>query len=124
MTISTIGYSDSEKPIIRNGFSAAAFRFGHSMIYHRIQAHNGAIKTSDKLLKDEFLRPDLVYSRGVGEICRGLTRTPSEAVDKYLTEQVTRCGLIWYFFIESDSYDSNKVVLNYASTSATVITVL
>ncbi|XP_052280762.1 chorion peroxidase-like [Dreissena polymorpha] len=84
------GYSDSEKPIIRNGFSAAAFRFGHSMIYHRIQAHNGAIKTSDKLLKDEFLRPDLVYSRGVGEICRGLTRTPSEAVDKYLTEQVTR----------------------------------
>jgi hypothetical protein len=94
MSMSIIGYSNTEKPMIRNGFSAAAFRFGHSMIYHRIQAHNGAITTSNKLLKDEFLRPDLVYYRGVGEICRGLTRTPSEAVDKYLTDQVTRCGFI------------------------------
>ncbi|XP_052282989.1 chorion peroxidase-like [Dreissena polymorpha] len=84
------GYSDFEMPMIRNGFMTAAFRFGHSMVFHRIQAHNGAITTSDKLLKDEFLRPDLVYSRGVGEICRGLTRTPSESVDKYVTEQLTR----------------------------------
>ncbi|XP_052258555.1 chorion peroxidase-like [Dreissena polymorpha] len=84
------GYSDSEMPMIRNGFMAAAFRFGHSIIQQRMQAHNGTIFTSDKLLKDEFLKPDLVYSHGVGAICRGLTIAPSEKVDKYLTEQVTR----------------------------------
>lgn len=77
--------------MIRNAFSAAAFRFGHSMIYHRILTHSGVSQTSSQLLKETFLRPDLLYTRGVGEITRGLIKSPSETVDKYVTEQVTRC---------------------------------
>ncbi|KAH3737626.1 hypothetical protein DPMN_044219 [Dreissena polymorpha] len=101
------GYSASEMPMIRNGFMAAAFRFGHSMIFQRVQAHNGASVTSDKLLKDEFLRPDLVYSHGVGQICRGLTIAPSEKVDKELTEQVTR-----HLFEQAPGFGGDLAAIN------------
>ncbi|WAR22967.1 PERC-like protein, partial [Mya arenaria] len=83
------GYDASEQPMVRSAFATAAYRFGHSLIWQRVLAHNGAIKVSDRLLKDEFLKPDLVYTRGVGDICRGLTRSPVEKVDKSLTEQIT-----------------------------------
>lgn len=84
------GYASHQKPMIKNGFSAAAFRFGHSMIADHLTTHNGFTQTSNQLLKDTFLKPDLVYTRGVDEIARGLTRSPSETVDRYITSQVTR----------------------------------
>ncbi|XP_045159592.2 heme peroxidase 2-like isoform X2 [Mercenaria mercenaria] len=84
------GYSEKEKPMIRNGFSAAVFRFGHSMISDHLPTHNGFIQTTNNLLKDTFLKPDLVYTRGVDELARGLTRSSSEKVDRYITAQVTR----------------------------------
>ena len=60
------------------------------MIYRRLPTFSRNAQTSNELLKDTFLRPDLVYTRGVDEITRGLTKSPSESVDKYVTDQVTR----------------------------------
>ncbi|XP_052775875.1 chorion peroxidase-like [Mya arenaria] len=82
-------YADTEQPIIRSAFATVAFRFGHSLIWQRVLAHNGAIKVSNRLLKYEFLKPDLVHTRGVMAICRGLTRSPVESVDKSLNDQIT-----------------------------------
>ncbi|WAR22979.1 PXDN-like protein, partial [Mya arenaria] len=79
----------TEQPIIRSAFATVAFRFGHSLIWQRVLAHNGAIKVSNRLLKYEFLKPDLVHTRGVMAICRGLTRSPVESVDKSLNDQIT-----------------------------------
>ncbi|XP_060553491.1 peroxidase-like isoform X2 [Ruditapes philippinarum] len=84
------GYNPREKPMIRNGFMAAAYRFGHSMISDHLPTHNGFLQTSNSLLKDTFLKPDLVYTKGVDEITRGLTRSKAEDVDKYISAQVTR----------------------------------
>jgi len=46
-----VGYDPKERPIIRSGFSTAAFRVGHSLIYHSVLAHNGAAPTANNLLK-------------------------------------------------------------------------
>ena len=46
-----VGYDPNERPIIRSGFSVAALRVGHSLIYHSVLAHNGAAPTANNLLR-------------------------------------------------------------------------
>ena len=51
MLSTTAGYDPNERPIVRSGFSVAAFRVGHSLIFNTVLAHNGAAPTADNLLK-------------------------------------------------------------------------
>ncbi|VDH97118.1 Hypothetical predicted protein [Mytilus galloprovincialis] len=52
------GYDQATKPQIRNGFSAAAFRFGHSMVRQRLAYNGPSHSNQSPLLRNEFLRPN------------------------------------------------------------------
>ncbi|KAL3886206.1 hypothetical protein ACJMK2_026215 [Sinanodonta woodiana] len=81
------GYASSVNPAIKNEFSTAAFRFGHSMVHDSLK-YSG----TSHLFKDVFLKPDLVYdlSGGVDTITKGLTDSYSQKVDERLSHQLTR----------------------------------
>ncbi|KAL3886205.1 hypothetical protein ACJMK2_026214 [Sinanodonta woodiana] len=80
------GYDSSVNPAIKNEFSTAAFRFGHSMVHDSLK-YSG----TSHLFKDVFLKPDLVYdiSGGVDTIVEGLTDSYSQKVDELFSHQLT-----------------------------------
>ncbi|KAL3886204.1 hypothetical protein ACJMK2_026213 [Sinanodonta woodiana] len=81
------GYTNSVNPAIKNEFSAAAFRFGHSQVHDSLKYNNGA-----QPFKDVFLNPSSLYdaSGGVNSITKGLMESNSQKVDERLTSQLTR----------------------------------
>ncbi|XP_052080790.1 peroxidase-like [Mytilus californianus] len=84
-------YDTTTKPQIRNGFSAAAFRFGHSMVRQRL-AYNGPLHSNQNpLLHNEFLRPDKIYdvNGGISSVTRGLYEEFSQKVDRKMTKELT-----------------------------------
>ncbi|XP_063411220.1 peroxidase-like [Mytilus trossulus] len=85
------GYDSTTKPQIRNGFSAAAFRFGHSMVRQRL-AYNGPLHSNQNpLLHNEFLKPDKIYDAngGISSVTRGLYGEFSQKVDRKMTKELT-----------------------------------
>ncbi|VDI37042.1 Hypothetical predicted protein [Mytilus galloprovincialis] len=84
-------YDTTTKPQIRNGFSAAAFRFGHSMVRQRL-AYNGPLHSNQSpLLHDEFLKPNKIYDTngGISSVTRGLYEEFSQKVDRKMTKELT-----------------------------------
>ncbi|KAL3886201.1 hypothetical protein ACJMK2_026210 [Sinanodonta woodiana] len=81
------GYDNTLNAAIKNEFSAAAFRFGHSMIHDSLKYNNGA-----QTLKDVFLNPATVYDTagGIDSITKGLTDSYSQKVDERLSDQLTK----------------------------------
>lgn len=82
-------YDAKIKPQIRNAFSAAAYRFGHSMISDHITEKKSGW-TINHLLHTVFLKSDLVYNGGVDAITKGLYMSPAYKTDKEMTREVTR----------------------------------
>ncbi|CAC5377039.1 PXDN [Mytilus coruscus] len=85
------GYDQTTKPQVRNGFSAAAFRFGHSMVRQRL-AYNGPLHSNQSpLLHNEFLKPNKLYDAngGISSITRGLYEEFSQKVDRKITKELT-----------------------------------
>ena len=85
------GYDQATKPQIRNGFSAAAFRFGHSMVRQRLAYNGPSHSNQSPLLRNEFLRPNKLYDAngGVSSITRGLYEEFSQKVDRKITKELT-----------------------------------
>lgn len=85
------GYDDTVKPQIRNSFSAAAFRFGHSMVQQKMAYNGPGHVNQSPLLHNEFLRPDKLYdvNGGVSSVTRGLYEEFSQKVDRKLTKELT-----------------------------------
>ncbi|XP_033758659.1 chorion peroxidase-like [Pecten maximus] len=83
-------YNTAVKPMIRNAFSAAAFRFGHSMIGDDITEKKASGTVLHHRLHTTFLKPELAYSGGVNSIMTGLYNSPSHKTDQHLTHEVTR----------------------------------
>ncbi|KAL3886209.1 hypothetical protein ACJMK2_026218 [Sinanodonta woodiana] len=83
------GYDSNVNPAIKNEFATAAFRFGHSMVHDSLK-YNG--NGGDRLFKDIFLNPDILYhtTGGVDGILKGLTDSYSQKVDERLSSQLTR----------------------------------
>lgn len=78
-------YNAKFKAMIRNVFSTAAFRFGHSMIndklsYHPTKAFSTNIMSD---LRNIVLKPDWIYRKdgGVGAVTKGLYETNAQSVD-------------------------------------------
>lgn len=79
------GYNAKFKPMIRNVFSAAAFRFGHSMINDQLSYHPTKTFSTNIMsdLRNIILRPDWIYRKdgGVGAVTKGLYETNAQSVD-------------------------------------------
>ncbi|OWF55956.1 chorion peroxidase-like isoform X2 [Mizuhopecten yessoensis] len=84
------GYNAAVKPMIRNAFSAAAFRFGHSLIADDITEKKSSGTTLNHRLHTTFLKPELAYNGGVNSIMTGMYNSPSLKTDNHVTHEVTR----------------------------------
>lgn len=77
------GYDSSFKPGVRNGFAAAAYRFGHGTVRdHFAPGH---------LFKDHFLRPETMYeaNKGPSFIVRNLIQEKQQGSENLMTTQLT-----------------------------------
>ncbi|BET01861.1 Animal haem peroxidase [Nesidiocoris tenuis] len=86
------GYDQSCDVTIFNEFSAAAFRFGHSLLRPSFlrMAPNFRLLDPPVRLRDHFFNPQILYTTGIiDEIILGLTATPMETLDNYITKEVT-----------------------------------
>jgi hypothetical protein len=78
-----LGYDACENPGIRQGFFAAAFRFGHSMIKDRAGMIAASGSFTQPRFRELFLRPDPMYQKeGVEKVVRGLFMERPQSVDR------------------------------------------
>ncbi|XP_052740356.1 heme peroxidase 2 isoform X1 [Bicyclus anynana] len=86
-------YSPTCNPAIVTEFAAAAFRFGHSLLRPHLPRLSPNYQPVDPpiLLRDGFFRPDMFMNHPpmVDELIRGLSSTPMETLDQFITGEVT-----------------------------------
>jgi peroxidase len=79
------GYDTTIKPMIRNAFATAAYRFGHSLLKDRF-----TWGSSFPFLHTQFNNPDLLYPlQGIEKCTGGLYEERSQRMDEKLTTEVT-----------------------------------
>ncbi|VDI74777.1 Hypothetical predicted protein [Mytilus galloprovincialis] len=79
------GYNQNVKGIIRNEFSTAAYRFGHSLL-----RDHSFFDSTPHTLHNQFNNPDLVHQPlGIEGCTRGLYSHTSQGVDELLTPEIT-----------------------------------
>ena len=79
------GYDTTIKPMIRNAFATAAFRFGHSFLRDRFKWG-----FSFPFLHTQFNNPDLLYpSQGIEKCTGGIYGRQSQGMEEKLTTEVT-----------------------------------
>ncbi len=82
-------YCDKTDPSLRNSFSTAAFRFGHSMIqgmFELFSPRNRRQKTGSFLLRDSFFTKEHFYN--VEQIVTGLFQQNAQTFDEAVTEDL------------------------------------
>jgi len=86
-------YNPSVNPTIRNAFSTAAMRFGHSMVWDNVSLVNAAGRhMREYRIKDTYFDDDLPTShdgRGVDYVLNGMARQPAGAFDSAVVADVT-----------------------------------
>ncbi|XP_054268783.1 peroxidase-like isoform X2 [Macrosteles quadrilineatus] len=85
------GYDPDVNPNVIDAFSAAAFRFGHTLLPTSIERWSKAHKfIASKRLSDLIRRPYDLYRAGVfDEYFMGLTNQVAQAMDDSVTQEVT-----------------------------------
>ncbi|MCA9293753.1 MAG: hypothetical protein KDA20_08065 [Phycisphaerales bacterium] len=86
------GYDDSINPSIRNEFSTALYRIGHTMLspeLKRIGADGNVIAEGNLALRDAFFRPDRLFTEGgIDPVLRGLASQAMQEVDAKMVDDV------------------------------------
>ncbi|QQS59795.1 peroxidase family protein [Candidatus Peregrinibacteria bacterium] len=86
------GYKEKEDPGIRNEFSTAAFRFGHTLINTtllRLDNRGNEIPEGNLALHDSFFRPDLVKKdEDIGYLLKGLTVQKMQELDTFVVDDL------------------------------------
>ncbi|CAL4099441.1 unnamed protein product [Meganyctiphanes norvegica] len=82
-------YNPSVDPTIRNVFSTAAFRFGHTLLTDFVK---GATEQMDLPLPGNFFNISVVESDGTSpsSMLKGLSRCPSEPIDGFVADTFTK----------------------------------
>lgn len=77
------GYDDKVIPTIRNGFMAAAFRFGHSMVNDHLAFKDQYGNNERTHFRHLWVNPDKLYEdNGIEKTLRGLQGEHSQSVDR------------------------------------------
>ncbi|XP_063825039.1 heme peroxidase 2 [Ostrinia nubilalis] len=86
-------YSPTCNPAIVTEFATAAFRIGHSLLRPHLPrlSHTYQPVEPPILLRDGFFKPDMFMNHAsmVDELMRGLSSTPMETLDQFITGEVT-----------------------------------
>lgn len=86
------GYRSTVDPGIRNEFTTAAFRVGHTMLgptVLRLDANGEPIAAGNLALRDAFFaRHRLVHEGGIDPVLRGLAAQPCQEIDPYIVDDV------------------------------------
>ncbi|KAG7309987.1 hypothetical protein JYU34_004510 [Plutella xylostella] len=85
------GYDPNVNPDVIDGFAAAAYRFGHSLLPTAVERWSKAHKfIASKRLSDLIRRPYDLYRAGVlDEYVMGLMNQVAQAMDDSITQEVT-----------------------------------
>ncbi|KAB7507859.1 Chorion peroxidase, partial [Armadillidium nasatum] len=84
------GYSTSRDATIINEFSAAAFRFGHTLVQGDLELHSIYGKAGSVVLSENFDNPALIFSVITFEqLLRGLFKQPMQNFDKCVVDDLT-----------------------------------
>lgn len=85
------GYNPQTNPEISNAFSAAAFRFGHTMLSPtllRLDEDGQEIAAGHLSLREAFFAPDTVSEAGIDPILRGFAAQTAQALDPMVIDDV------------------------------------
>lgn len=94
---------------INNAFSAAAFRYGHTLVTSSIQGYSkfGTVERDLKLSQSQFA-PFFLYEKGsLDSMLRGLAIQPSQKFDNKFTDELTN-----RLFAQNGSFGMDLVALN------------
>ena len=86
------GYDPTVNPGIRNEFSTAAYRFGHSMLppeLLRLRKNGQPISEGHLALREAFFAPSRIINEGgIDPLLRGLASNQAQEVDPYIIDDV------------------------------------
>ncbi|XP_076653501.1 uncharacterized protein LOC143359421 [Halictus rubicundus] len=86
------GYDPSVNPTVANGFAAAAYRFGHSLVQHSFVRFNSDHQPifNNVTIHREFSTPANLETAGsVDRLLLGLINQPSQKRDEHISEELT-----------------------------------
>jgi len=90
------GYNKSLDPRIANEYSAAAGRFGHSMVrseYSRVNSNFTSAGHTSFLLRNSYFRANGLYDEcqgGLESIIRGMLKDPLMKIDRHFSSDLTQ----------------------------------
>lgn len=85
------GYDPTQNPGVANEFSAAAFRFGHTMLSPtllRLDENGQTIAAGNLALRDAFMNPQQVVQTGIDPFLRGAASQTAQDFDPMVIDDV------------------------------------